>query len=123
MPKITRSQVSLIGSPIVRFIGTVIIVSVLLTVGALYLGFTDKGAINVNAKIRAIDPSTLANPVNANTNGTAVNGGLRPASAADMANVAKPPEPVPTPQPSPASSTASTTAASSAPLHPQNATH
>ena len=111
MPKVTRKQVSVFDSSAIRFIAIVFGVSGVLIGGALFFGFSDKGAIDVTGKINSTDQSGFSNRVNANSNNASVNGGLQPAALDPNA----PPAPLPAPvveiaTTTTATSTATTTA-------------
>lgn len=111
MPKIARKQVSIFESSVIRFGAITLGVAGVFVLGAIFLGLSDKGAIDVNQKIVSTDQSASTNRVNPNLNGNTgeVNGGLRPLSADPNAQPA--PEPVVTPEPvvESASTTASST--------------
>lgn len=109
MPKITRTRVSVFESSLVRFGAITLGVAGVFVLGAIFLGLSDKGAIDVNQKIVSTDQSASANRVNPNLNGNTneVNGGLRPLSADPNAQPA--PEPVVVPEPVVESAAASST--------------
>jgi|GEM_PF-5618385 len=114
MPKVTRTTTSFFGSPTTRFI---IALFVIIAVGfgmAVFLGYSDKGAIDINKKIAGTNQDGFANKVNQLSGNSTVNGGLHPTGN------------VPTSLPSaPAleqTPTVATTTASSTPLHPVSTT-
>ncbi len=93
----------------VRFVGATIGIAGLLTLGALFLGFSDTGVIDVNGRISSTDQSNFATKVNTTNPTDAPNGGLRPVS--DDPNAPAAPEaPAPTPEVNGASTTEATTA-------------
>ena len=109
MPKITRKRVSVFASPAFRFGGALAGVSGLFVLGSIFLGMSDKGAIDVTGKITGTDQSGFASPVNPNNNMAGVNGGLRPASAEGGGQVPETPAPTVEAPTETATSTATTT--------------
>ena len=83
--------------------------------GAIYLGYSDKGAIDINKKIAATNQDGFATHVNQLSGNSTVNGGLHPTGDA-------PTPPPPAPEPTPEATTTASTTASSTPLHPANTT-
>lgn len=112
MPKITRSRISVFESPLVRFVGIVLVLATAIVGGSVFLGISDKGAIDVNDKIAGTNQDSFANRVNQNSNINDVNGGLKPASLSPDAQNA--PEPVVPPPIVEGTSTQATTTDSSA---------
>lgn len=79
----------------------------------MYLGYSDKGAIDINKKIAGTNQDGFANKVNQLSGNSTVNGGLHPTGDAPT----PPQTPPPVPEPAPATTTTATTTASSSPLH------
>jgi len=118
MPKVTRTQTSFFGSPTVRFVAALFVITAAGFGMAVFLGYSDKGAIDINKKIAGTNQDGFATHVNQLSGNSTVNGGLHPTGDAPT-----PPPPAPAPEPTPAATTtATTTAASSTPLHPAGAT-
>ena len=92
MPRIARTRVSPLQSSSIRFIGATVGVGGLIILGALFLGFSDKGAIDVSGKITSTDQSGFANKVNAPNGSADANGGLRTVSEDPNAPVAPEPQ-------------------------------
>jgi hypothetical protein len=107
MPRIADRRVSIFQSSALRFAGVVIGVSGIIILGALFLGFSDTGMIDVNGKINATDQTNMINKVNLTNATNEPNGGLRPASLDEGAPLA--PE-APVPEALPPEATATTTA-------------
>ncbi len=80
MPRIARARISLLDSSMVRFIGATIGIAGILSLGALFLGFSDTGAIDVNGRISSTDQTNFATKVNTAVATDEANGGLQPAS-------------------------------------------
>lgn len=106
MPKVTRKEISIFESPVLRFIGILVVLGAIVMGGSIFLGMKDKGAIDVNGKIASTNQDGFANKVNQNSNTNDVNGGLKPASLSPGAP--KAPESAPVPEPSPAVAATST---------------
>lgn len=81
MPRIARARISLLDSSMVRFIGATIGIAGILSLGALFLGFSDTGAIDVNGRISSTDQTNFVTKVNTAVATDEANGGLQPASS------------------------------------------
>lgn len=119
MPKVTQTQTSIISSPTFRFIAGLFVVVALSLGIAVYLGYSDKGAIDINKKIAGTNQDGFANKVNQLSGNNTVNGGLHPTGDAATPAVQTPP---PAPEPTPATTTTATSTASSSPLHAEAST-
>lgn len=109
MPRIARARISLLDSSMVRFIGATIGIAGILSLGALFLGFSDTGAIDVNGRISSTDQTNFATKVNTSVATDEVNGGLRPAGEDSTNAPDAPTAPVVSPEVSGASTTEATT--------------
>ncbi len=94
----------------VRFVGATIGIAGILSLGALFIGFSDTGVIDVNGRISSTDQSGFATKVNTTNPSDAPNGGLRPVSDDPDAPAApEAPQAAPVPEVSGASTTDATT--------------
>ena len=114
MPKVTRTQTSFLSSPTVRFVSALLVFALLSFGVAVYLGYSDKGAIDINKKIAGTNQDGFANKVNQLSGNTAVNGGLKPSTE----QIAPPVPPPAVPEPTPVA----TSTATSSPLHAEATT-
>lgn len=123
MPRIARPRVSFLDSSMVRFIGATVGVAGLFSLGALFLGFSDTGAIDVNGRINSTDQTNFATKVNPAVATNEANGGLRPAGEDPDAIDAPTTPPELNPEVSGASTTeATTTDAAATPAEPATTT-